>query len=219
MTQNIELTEEEILALESGKDLSNVDTEYAAPMSRTVHLANNCDWDDKVIIGLSMEWKIIDFMVEVGSLVDTYVELAKECGGILNLSKTLRSVRDLVNAVQACIKIVQGIVQANQKARELAAKFLETFYSQHTFTVESGVYKAVYNTGWKQYFTPSGFASLMGAKTLQMVITDGKKVRYVEFRTNNDHSWITNEDEVVRAKYGTIWQGDPGKGKHEWLKQ
>ncbi len=53
-------------------------------------------------------------------------------------------------------------------------------------------------------------------KYMSIVIMNSDLTEIIAFHSNDDWSWIVNEEGVVRAKYGTLWEEDKNAGFHKW---
>lgn len=61
---------------------------------------------------------------------------------------------------------------------------------------------------------PSNWLSYFGAvKDMTVFIADQNFQKVSYFNSNSDHSWIVKDTEVVRARYGSIWEEDPKEGR------
>lgn len=55
-----------------------------------------------------------------------------------------------------------------------------------------------------------GLFDFVGDMTIFIATADFRKICF--FNTNSDHSWIVNKTDIVRAKYGKIWEEDRAAG-------
>lgn len=55
-----------------------------------------------------------------------------------------------------------------------------------------------------------GLFDAVGDMTIFIATADFRKICF--FNANSDHSWVVNKTDIVRAKYGAIWQEDHAKG-------
>lgn len=64
-----------------------------------------------------------------------------------------------------------------------------------------------------KYLSLDTWSALFNADALSLFIATEDMTKLVFFDSGADDSWIFRGEEVVRAKYGTLWQDDPGAGK------
>ncbi|WP_051035549.1 hypothetical protein, partial [Fischerella muscicola] len=99
-----------------------------------------------------------------------------------------------------------GMIQRGLLEPEELKKDLENM-SWDDFTKHAG------NT--LKILDPSTFSSVISSVCeISLIIVDADFQKLTIFNTNSDHSWIVNNDGVVRSKYGKLWQEDRYAGWH-----
>jgi hypothetical protein len=64
-----------------------------------------------------------------------------------------------------------------------------------------------------KYLSLDTWTALFNSDALSLFIATEDMTKLVFLDSGADDSWIFRGEEVVRAKYGTLWQDDPGAGK------
>ena len=77
-------------------------------------------------------------------------------------------------------------------------------------------YTLVNETGLGDFFSLHGIASLVQRPTVTLLFINFEDCITTQFRTHSDASWIINNSDIVRSRYGSIWEENPSEGKFKW---
>ncbi|KAJ8523364.1 hypothetical protein ONZ45_g225 [Pleurotus djamor] len=167
--------------------------------NQSVYMANGSGQDIHVIASLNPDWAIVDFITDIGLLIAGVEEL-KGAAMLGELPETLNTIRDLFD-----------------RGPEAALALVEAF-RKTSVPIDAWSYKDMKDeNALGMYLSASGIAGLMGASTVSVMVLsrDGKQLAM--YNTGSDDSWIaTDREEIVRSKYGSIWQEDPSAGTESW---
>lgn len=183
-------------------------------MSQHIYVANNTQQDIYVLSAKSTSWTIGDFLTDIALFAVGIGEI-KAGLSVAELPATINTMRDLITVMKTIGALLSGTVAVGSRSAEAIKEVVEAF-KKSSLKIAPGEYKDIRDTGLLDYLSPSGIAGLLDADTitLLMMTDDGKKV--TDFPTNIDYSWIVNSFDIVRSKYGTIHQEDPGAGRYLW---
>ncbi len=195
-------------------------------MGQNIYIANNTNSDIHVLVAPNPYWQIADLLID--TTLDCIPGLdilgaAMEVMEGVEFVTTIKNVVDLVKVLKYSGKVIEkaheiygGIGEINE-ARDKANKIFSSFQDS-TKNISPGESANVSSTSFLDYCSPSGIGSLLSSEVsyIQLVITKDNLV--VDFFANNDLSWIVNNGDVVRSRYGgNIWDQDPQEGSHEFF--
>ncbi|KXX82189.1 hypothetical protein MMYC01_201715 [Madurella mycetomatis] len=187
-------------------------------VSHSVYLANDSSDDIYVIASLSPEWAFIDFVTDVG-LLALGAEEIKSVVTAAELPETLATLRDLYEFIKIAAKLLGGTISVGTRPADAALALIDAF-KKTSIRIPVQDHKKVDSEGFFSiYLNADGVASLAGAKTISLMVMqhDGSRIRLAMWDTEADDSWIaTGDGLIVRSKYGTLWEQDPGAGTVEW---
>ncbi|KAF8969204.1 hypothetical protein BDZ97DRAFT_1796565 [Flammula alnicola] len=168
--------------------------------SESVYMANDSGQDIYVMAALNPDWAIA-----TSSLTLPY------------LPEEIHSLLDLYQYIKAATDVVKNSGDVGSDAYSAAMALIDGF-RQNSVPITYQDYKDVQKEDFlSMYLSASGIASLLGAKTVSLVVMSGDGMQVAMWDTNADDSWIaTNQTEIIRSKYGSIWQPDPADGTIAW---
>ncbi len=170
-------------------------------MPHNIHLSNSADQEIECVVMPNGDWVLADVLTSAAMITFSGVGITKTTSEVIRLYRTA----------------AMGAWSVD------LAKSVSKFFEENAIKIPQGESKQIYSTTMKnpfQYFSISKWASLFkGANMTLMIRTkDGKYM--CTFHTNDNYSWITQSDDMgystVRAKYGSLWQPDPKKGKYNF---
>ena len=189
--------------------------------SQSVHMANKSGQNIYVFVGLNPHWALLNFFLDITLMVigaNDIRSIALTVADYQNykVPTKLETLRDLFEyTAVAGVMLTTG---ANIPNVFSAAQGFIDSVRKTAILVSKGAFKNINQQNILQiYLNPSGYAGLLGAKTVSVYVmsTDGKQVAL--YNTAPDHSWIaTAQQTIVRAKYGSIWQQEPSSGSYAW---
>ncbi|TRM67979.1 hypothetical protein BD626DRAFT_109000 [Schizophyllum amplum] len=187
--------------------------------SQSVYMANASGQKNYVMASLNPDWAIVDFITDIG-LLFVGVEELKAVTTAVELPEALVTIRDLYEFLKIAAQILSGTLSVGSRGPEAALALVEAF-SKTSIPIDYGDYKNVKDEGvLSMYLSASGIAGMLGASTVSVMVLSGDGKQLAMWNTGADDSWITtDEQEIVRSKYGSIWQRDPGAGTVGWLVQ
>jgi len=179
-------------------------------------MANASDQDIYVIASLNPDWAIADFITDIGLLL-VGVEELKAVTTTAELPEALVTIRDLYNFLKISAQLLSGTLSVGSRSAEAALALVEAF-KKTSIPIASGDFKNVHDEGVLGiYLSADGIGGLLGASTVSVMVLSGDGKQLAMWNSNSDHSWIaTNEQKIVRSKYGSIWQQDPDAGVQNW---
>ncbi|KAI0314869.1 hypothetical protein OF83DRAFT_406031 [Amylostereum chailletii] len=185
-------------------------------VSHSVYMANAAGQEIYVMASLNPDWAIVDFVTDIGLLFVAVGEI-KAVATAAELPETLVTLRDLYEFLKIAAKLLSASISAGTRPGEAALALLDAF-KKTSIPIANGDHKNVKDEGVLGiYLSADGIASLFGASTVSVIVMSGDGKQVAMYNTGADDSWIaTNEEKIVRSKYGSIWQQDPGAGTVEW---
>lgn len=188
-------------------------------MAENVHIANATSNDIYVMASESLGWNLADLFVDtflLGLHIDALLEVG--AGGIV-LPETIITLDDLKKFLKFSISVLALGTFMPDRTVDLAEDVVNLFM-KNSRKIPPGQCANVCERGFLSYLTASGFASLLNAEIITLIILsvgdDGKKMAH--FSTSADYSWIANNNEVVRAKYGHLSTEDRNNGFYRFSK-
>ena len=184
--------------------------------SQSVYMANGSGQNIFVMASLNPDWAIVDFITDIGLLL-VGVEELKAVTMLGELPEALVTIRDLYEFLKIAAKILSGTLSVGSRGPEAALALVDAF-SKTSIPIAYGDYKNVKDEGvLGMYLSASGIAGLLGASTVSVMVLSGDGKQLAMYNTGSDDSWIaTDRQEIVRSKYGSIWQQDPDAGRQSW---
>ena len=182
----------------------------------SVHMANSSGQDIFVIAATNPDWAIVDFLTNAGLML-VGVGKIKAVVAASNLPKTFKTIKDIYEYAKIAGRLLSGSISAVTGGSEAALAFIDAV-KKNSIPIKAGEFQKVNERGiLGMYLSPSGIADLLGARTVSVLVMSGDGKQVANFNTNSDHSWIATRDRrIVRSRYGSIWQQDPGSGSINW---
>jgi len=187
-------------------------------VSQNVYLANASGQDNFAMAALKPEWVLAD-VITAGAMT-VLLDGVGEFAAVVDeaeLPSALSSLDDLFGYLKVA---VQFISKASSTTRNVinGAQSLVNAFQNVSYPIAFNDYKDVASEDFlKMYLTPSGIAGMTGTKTASLLVMSGDGKQLAMWSTGSDESWITTDQQtIVRSKYGTIWQQDPGSGTEVW---
>lgn len=190
--------------------------------SHSVYMANSSGQNISILVGLNPKWALLDFflditLVTIGANDIRALALSAADLGNYKVPGKLETLQDLFDySLAAGYLIVTGSSRPTVQLAT-AQRFVDSV-KKTAVSISRSEYKLINQRNVLEiYLNPSGYAGILGAKTVTVYVmsADGKQTAL--YNTGPDNSWIaTGSKTIVRSKYGTIWQQDPGAGSHAW---
>lgn len=160
-------------------------------------------------------WAVVDVMTDA-ALIVTGAEELKAAAAISELPKTIKTLKDLYNAIKFAWLVISGSLAVSTRPVDAALSLVDAF-KKVSVRIPNGQYKDVHNDNFLDvYLNAHGIASLVGAQTVSVMVMSGDGYLSM-WTTNADHSWIViREQRIVRSQYGSLWQRDPDAGTVVW---
>jgi hypothetical protein len=188
-------------------------------VSQNVYLANASGQDNYAMAALSSEWALIDFITEgaLSVLLAGVSEIEAVAEDVAELPTALNSLGDLFAYLKVAVQFLSKTSTTDRRVNTAAQSLVNAFKNTSN-QIAFNTYKNVESEDFfNMYLTPSGIAGMAGAKTISMMVVSGDGKQLAMWDTGSDDSWITTgQQTIVRSKYGSIWQQDPGSGTEEW---
>ena len=189
--------------------------------NHSVHMANASGQNISVFVGLNPTWSLLDFFLDI-----TLITIgSNEIRGLAlaaadfnyHVPGKLETLRDLFEYAVIARVMLTGPRSVDSRMLSAAQRFVDAI-RKTAISIPHGKFENIHERNVLQiYLNPSGYAGLLGAKTVSVYVMsmDGKQVAL--YNTAPDYSWIaTAQQTIVRAKYGAIWQQEPSSGSHAW---
>ena len=174
-----------------------------------------------VFVGLNPRWALLDFFVDItlmlfGANEIRNITLSSADFKNYKVPTKLETLQDLFEYTAVAGIMVTTV--ANAPSIFSAAQGFFDSIRRTAISIPPSTFKNINEKNILQiYLNSSGYAGLLGAKTVTIFVmsADGKQVAL--YNTGPDHPWIaTAEQTIVRSRYGSIWQQDPSAGNHAW---
>lgn len=169
--------------------------------SHEIHVANSTNEELIVMVAPNPDFAIGDI---VGSVVQL---LASAAATVVTLGGAAPTT---FAAFFSCINLIRGGISSG-------LNLFDVLKQSGGITIAPGQVTEVFTRGMAnpfKYLNASQWGTLFGASDMMLAITNKSLTRQVVFNTNSDYSWIVTQNQVVRAKYGSLWQQDPGSGSY-----
>jgi hypothetical protein len=181
-----------------------------------IYVADGSGQDIYVMAGLTPEWALVDFIVDIALVVDPFDELAAVAEIAVSLPTALKTFGDIFKVLQSVGKVLEK-GDSSQDAVDKANKFVDAFKQTSTHIANNDYTDVYQEDTLTMYLTPSGIAGMLGSATVSLMIMSADGKQSAMWDTGPDNSWIaTDQQQIVRSRYGTIWQSDPGSGTQSW---
>ncbi|NBC36062.1 hypothetical protein GTZ99_05765 [Novosphingobium sp. FSY-8] len=189
-------------------------------LTQNVNVANNMGQTAYVMVGLTPEWEIIDFLVSAAELALALADVAalpEAVSGLLNgLPATMETFADLAAFTKTVAQFGWRVGSAANHT-QLAIKRAIDAFKQSSIAIPYGQVQNVSHMDLSACVNPSGIASFLGAETLQMIVMSEDSQYQANFQTGADDSWVlTNGRYFPRAQYGKLWVQDQSAGTVTW---
>ena len=176
----------------------------------SIHIANATSEDIYVLAYLSPDWAIVDAITNI-TVIAAALQQFKTCTALGELPAKITSIRDIFQTLLAVRKVIVSGAQGVKAAMAVTEAFKKT-----AVKIPAGTFKNVKSEDFLSiYLKAHGIAGLIGAKTVTLMVMagEGKDLRAAMWNSGSDHSWIaTKRGVIVRSRYGTLWQENPGAG-------
>ncbi|MBF6050133.1 hypothetical protein GO001_34025 [Streptomyces sp. NRRL B-1677] len=195
------------------------------------HIANSSNEKIHVIVASDPKLAIADTFVSGVLLAKNIASLGAQVQkspsalsgfrtkyGANRVESGFKSFQDYLNSVELAWFIQLEKMSGRKFPEELvkSSKAVLDLFEKNSKALMPGDVKLYRERGIMDYFTPTGVASVVNASTVWIFGMTADKKRIVQFNAPEDTSWIFTETEVVRAKYGTLWQQDRSSGHGNW---
>lgn len=179
-------------------------------------MANDSGQDIYIIAAPNPDWAIADIVTDVALIFVGLTEL-KAVFTAAELPATIASLRDLYEFVKITGTLLSGSFSVGTRPTEAALKVIEAV-KKNSIPIAAGDHKNIKDENFlSMYLNASGIAGMLGASTVSVMVMSGDGKQVALYNTPPDDSWIaTREQKIVRSKYGSIWQKDPGAGSVDW---
>ena len=168
-----------------------------------------------VLIALKPEWALVDVFVDVALLLVAAGEL-KLIAESAELPEALVTIAGLFKFMQIAVKLLWASIGAATRPADAVLSIIDAFKGVST-QINVGDAPNVAENSFLNYLNADGIASLLGAKTLNVMVMTDDGHQFAWFDSGPDDSWIaTSHEKIVRSKYGSLWQEDPGAGSIDW---
>jgi len=188
-------------------------------VSQNVYLANASGQDNYAMAVLTPEWALIDFIT--GAAMSVLLAGVEEFEAVVvdgaELPSALNTLSDLFGYLKVAVRFINQISSTDRKVTAGAQLLMKAFQNTSNLIAFNAYDDVASEDFLKMYLTPSGIAGMAGAKTTSLLVLSGDGKQIAMWNTGSDDSWITTDQQtIVRSKYGSIWQQDPGSGTEEW---
>ncbi|WP_407288854.1 hypothetical protein [Streptomyces sp. BP-8] len=181
------------------------------------HFSNDASQNVYVVLAMNPEWLAADFVADLGLMAVGIGEL-KAATSVTTLPETIATLKDAYTLFKLSAGVLGGTISVGGRSAEAtkAAVELITKFKENAIKIEPDQTVDVRDSSLWELFNLSGWAALLGASTVSMLVMteDGKHV--AQFNSGEDDSWIATDEKVVRAKYGTLHEPDPSQGEYVW---
>jgi hypothetical protein len=203
--------------------MSNTDARMVSEImgqgvSHNVYMANASGQENYVMAAINADWALADFIVEAAmpillagvSEIAAVAEAAEIPAGLATLS-------DLFGYLKVAVQFISKTSSTSRHTVDAALALVNAFKNT-SIPIAFEDYKNVEREDFLSlYLTPDGIAGVLGAKTVSVMVLSADGKQLAMWNTGSDDSWITTEQQtIVRSKYGSIWQQDPGSGTEGW---
>lgn len=205
------------------------------------HVANGLTEGVYVIASPNPDWVWADLVVGVvaGLALDALsgVAVAEE---VATASKALKCLDDLIGELielqalqelalmaevaelykygRLALDITEATAGVIGDARDRNRNALQAFF-QDKSKIDAGRVERVAEESFLEPWRalqPSYWGAISGCETVSLTIVSASLNRFASFNADPDHSWIATPQGVVRARYGALWEPDPGAGTRHW---
>ncbi|MCU1716157.1 hypothetical protein [Pseudomonas sp. 5P_3.1_Bac2] len=180
-----------------------------------VYVANNTSGDISVIAAPNPNWAIADFLFDIAALTTGLTEI-KSAVTTAELPAQIKTFSDLSNLLSVSAKLLSGTLSAGSRQTEAAKAVIEQI-NKKGYKIKNGEFKDVFEKNFLDiYLSPSGYAGLLGAATVTLLIYSNKLVKTAHFNTDPDKSWLAESQGIWAVKYGSIWQKTGNTPENKW---
>lgn len=199
-----------------------------------IHVHNTTSEPFYVAIAPNSDWETIDLGVEavgaLGSITSGALNLPGKFKTFDSIAKGAANLKDYIKLLSGLsiawneIKLARAAYKTNEVTRRNDAfkKQLEgqreavtAFLRRKCEIVAPGQTRRVAKMNLPdKYFSVRGIAGLLGASDVTIFVVSESLDRVLNFNSNSDHSWIIQDDEVVRARFGTLQEPSRDDGYH-----
>jgi len=191
-----------------------------------IHIANDLSEPIYVLPVPNPDWVWGD--IAFGAVSTVVISIATQgsgtaaaAGGLVNTIKNLWLVQKLLVVAEVASiysNTMKWVTLGQAALREQALASLEstrTFLEANAVTVQAQSVVEVFKEGvWMptRYLSPTGWGAAFDASNMCLFIATKDLRQSAILYTNGDFSWIVKSNEIVRARYGSLWQEDRGAG-------
>ncbi|KAH6628155.1 hypothetical protein F5144DRAFT_515252 [Chaetomium tenue] len=190
-----------------------------------VHVANNSGKDIYVLASPNLHWAIVDIAVDAALIAVGVGELGVAMRGI-KAGGWIKSISELALCLKNWAALASATsVVGSRKAAEIAditraARQANEEINSASIRIPNGSFHRVVHKDWIDRYTQlSGYAGMVGGRTVQLLVKNEDGSQAALFCTGPDDSWIaTNRGSIVPAAYGRIWVERSGDWTVDWPK-
>jgi hypothetical protein len=180
-----------------------------------VHVANSTGGDVSVIASPNPDWAIADFLFDIAALTVGLTEI-KTAATAAELPAEIKTLSDLYKLLSVSFKVVSGTFATGTRQAEAAREVIRQI-NKLGQTIKDNEFKNVFSKNFIDiYLSPSGYAGMIGASTVTLVIASSKLNKVIRFNTDPDKSWLVDSHGIWSVKYGSIWQKTGNNPEHKW---
>ena len=181
-----------------------------------IHVANNTSEDVYVFVTPNKDWAWGDLGFSIATSIATLgVGSVSVVNSVSTLSKLMNIVKLVIKVASYGAKVykladnitLELTQEKIEEARKIKQEIID-FLEKEAVKIPSKEFRQVdevKNYNPLRMITPSGWGALFGASDVTLFITTSSLSHQVMFNTNSDFSWVVYQNEIVRAKYGTVW--------------
>lgn len=162
-----------------------------------IYIHNNTSEQLMVMVTPNPDWAVADITSTIVQVLGSGGLVAFKLAGA---PSTISALFSVLNMIRCGISSPLGL-----------AKVLQ----ENSIKVDPGQTQLVSSRGLANpfsYLNPSQWGALCGGSDLAIAVTNQSLTRQAVFNTNSDWSWIVDQNQIVRATYGTTTQENSGAG-------
>lgn len=183
--------------------------------AQSVYMANSSQKKIWVLIALKPEWLLLDVFVDVALICLAAYEF-KAAFEVADLPEELLTIADLIKFMKFALKLLSASITSGTRPADVVLSMLDAFKTVSS-PIEAGDAPDVSDESFLNYLNADGIGSLFGANTMNVLVMSDDGHQFAWFGSGEDDSWIaTNHEQIVRSRYGSLWQEDPGAGCVDW---
>ena len=152
-------------------------------------------------------------------MIGAYIQIMTMSVGsiVSNISRPLlRATLEFILNSQSLVRDLIDIYSRQPRSR--CQEIYQGLIENTTITIPTNKYKKVNDTGYSGYLNIMRIiTSINQDANMQLIFLNSHcPIITTEFCVHDDTSWIVNNNNIVRSKYGTIWEEYPKAGDFKW---